>query len=311
MVSDKQHSIYTHFSKDRICEICHRTKITTFPRRRRMDGVLLRAEYFGDVITADHKVLFEGCVSRNNHRYAVVVQDLTTQRIQSYQCKTKTYRKLKGAWKSSWSWPGNQKTFTLSMSWSLAKSVKVCRRIIVRRPHTVQKQMEEYVELKKGHLLYWCNQVWMKKGADSMKCYCYLSAKYSRYLVWWEDTVWKAMNRAWDPGGGGPAVVAHAGTKNELTSCRGTVLSAWQNPPVSRKEGRTELPARVNGRHVVWRRQSSPIPVQEPAVNRDSKVFARVTGKAGENGQHSGEKRATAHPGQDRRLPSVVTHSIP
>ena len=39
-------------------------------------------------------------------------------------------------------------------------------------------------------------------------------------------------------------------------------------PPVSRKGGRTELPARVSGRHVVRRRQSSPIPAQEPAVFR-------------------------------------------
>ena len=28
---------------------------------------------------------------RNNHRYAVVVQDLATQRIQSYPCKTKNF----------------------------------------------------------------------------------------------------------------------------------------------------------------------------------------------------------------------------
>ena len=31
-----------------------------------------------------------GCESRNNHRYAIVVQDLATQWIQSYPCKTKT-----------------------------------------------------------------------------------------------------------------------------------------------------------------------------------------------------------------------------
>ena len=42
------------------------------------------------MITADHKVLSENCESRNNHRYAVVVQDLPTQWIQSYPCKTKT-----------------------------------------------------------------------------------------------------------------------------------------------------------------------------------------------------------------------------
>ena len=45
---------------------------------------------FGDLIKADHKVLSEGCESRNNHRYAVVVQDLATQWIQAYPCKNKT-----------------------------------------------------------------------------------------------------------------------------------------------------------------------------------------------------------------------------
>ena len=44
----------------------------------------------GDLITADHKVLSEGCESRNNHRHAVVVQDLATQWIQAYPCKNKT-----------------------------------------------------------------------------------------------------------------------------------------------------------------------------------------------------------------------------
>ena len=49
-----------------------------------------RAEQFGDLITSDHKVLSDNCESRNNHRYAVVVQDLATQWIQAYPCKNKT-----------------------------------------------------------------------------------------------------------------------------------------------------------------------------------------------------------------------------
>ena len=43
-----------------------------------------------NLITTDHKVLSEGCESRNNHRYATVVQDLATQWIQAYPCKTTT-----------------------------------------------------------------------------------------------------------------------------------------------------------------------------------------------------------------------------
>ena len=85
-----KHGVYTHFPKDRNCEICQRTQITRAPCRRRIGRVVPRAENIGDLITADHKVLSEGCESRNNHRYAIVVQDLATQWIQSYPCKTET-----------------------------------------------------------------------------------------------------------------------------------------------------------------------------------------------------------------------------
>ena len=85
-----KHSVYIHFPKDRNCEICLRTKISIAPCRRRNGGAVPRAENFGDLITADHKVLSENCESRNNHRYAIVVQDLATQWIQSYPCKTET-----------------------------------------------------------------------------------------------------------------------------------------------------------------------------------------------------------------------------
>ena len=62
------------------------------------------------------------------------------------------------------------------------------------------------------------------------------------------------------------------GEKDEWTSCRGTVQSAWQKPPVRRKGGRAGLSARVSGRHVVRGRQSSPILEVRPG-----------------NGQYSGE----------------------
>ena len=85
-----KHSVYTHFPKDRNCEICQRTKIRRAPCRRRIGWVVPRAENFGDLITAGHKFLSDNCESRNNHRYAVVVQDLATQWIQAYPCKTTT-----------------------------------------------------------------------------------------------------------------------------------------------------------------------------------------------------------------------------
>ena len=81
---------------------------TPFPKRPHLRGLQANQDYagplqtanwkfsttsrekFGDLTTADHKVLNEGGESRNNHLYAVVVQDLATQRILSYPCKTKT-----------------------------------------------------------------------------------------------------------------------------------------------------------------------------------------------------------------------------
>ena len=64
-----KHSVYTHFPKDPNCDICLRTKITRASCRRRTGTVVPRAERFGDLITADHKVLSEESESRNNHRY--------------------------------------------------------------------------------------------------------------------------------------------------------------------------------------------------------------------------------------------------
>ena len=87
-----KHNVHTHFPKDRNCEICKRTKITRAPCRRRNGGAVPRAGNFGDLITADHKVLSDNCESRNKHRYAVVVQDLATKWIQAYPCKNKTSR---------------------------------------------------------------------------------------------------------------------------------------------------------------------------------------------------------------------------
>ena len=85
VVSGK-HSIFSCFPKDPKCDICLRTRIARASCRRRTGTVVPRAEHFGDLITADHKVLSEGCESRNNHRYTVVVQDLATQWIQSNLC---------------------------------------------------------------------------------------------------------------------------------------------------------------------------------------------------------------------------------
>ena len=125
-----KHNVFSHFPKDRNCEICKRTKITRVPCRRRNGEAVPRAINFGDLITADHKVLSDNCESRNNHRYAVVVQDLATQWIQAYPCKNKTSQER-----------GNRKSFTLTIPWNSAKLVKIFPGIIARLHHTDRRLM--------------------------------------------------------------------------------------------------------------------------------------------------------------------------
>ena len=85
VVSGK-HSIKTHFPKDRNCDICIRTRKQGFLAEDALAEPYL-VRIFCDLITTDHKVPSEGCESRNNHRYVIVVQDLATQLIQSYRAK--------------------------------------------------------------------------------------------------------------------------------------------------------------------------------------------------------------------------------
>ena len=74
--------------RDRNFEIRKKTKITGTLCRKRTGDAVPRAENFGDLTTAYHKVRNEESESRNNHRHAVVVQDLAIQRIRFYPCTT-------------------------------------------------------------------------------------------------------------------------------------------------------------------------------------------------------------------------------
>ena len=102
----------------------------------------LELTIFGDLITADHKVLSDNCESRNNHRYAVVVQDLATSMDPGFSVKkTKFHKKPREACKSSWNPRGNQKSFTLAIPWNSEKLVKIFHGIIARLHHTDRRLM--------------------------------------------------------------------------------------------------------------------------------------------------------------------------
>ena len=138
-----KHNVHTHFLKHRNCEICHRTKITRALCRRRNGEAVLRAANVGDLITAEHKVLSDNCESRNNHRYAVLVQPLNGSR--RIRAKTKLHKKPREACKSSWNPRGNQKSFTLTIHWNSAKLLKIFPGIIAR-PHHTDRRLVAFVE---------------------------------------------------------------------------------------------------------------------------------------------------------------------
>ena len=69
----------------------------------------------GDLITADHKLLSGGCESRNNHRYAVVVQDWQLSGYSRIRAKLRRLTKPKRACESSWNRKGSLKSFTLTI----------------------------------------------------------------------------------------------------------------------------------------------------------------------------------------------------
>ena len=93
-----------------------------------------------------------------------MVQDLATQWIQAYPCKTRTSQETqRGACKSSWNPRGNQKSFTLTIPWNSAKLVTngIAQRAVRR-----VKKGTSAVLLQSG-----LNENWW---ADSMECYTYL-----------------------------------------------------------------------------------------------------------------------------------------
>ena len=172
-----KHSVYTHFPEVRICEICERTKITRAPCRRR-NGAVPRAENFGDLITADHKVLSENCESRNNHRYAVVVQDLATQWIQAYPCKNKTSQETQRSLQKFLESDRNLKVIHTNNSLEFDKVCELSGNHCTSTPHRSETNgiAERAVRrVKEGTfaalLQSGLNESWW---ADSMECYTYL-----------------------------------------------------------------------------------------------------------------------------------------
>ena len=87
--------------------------------------------------------------------------------------KLKPHRKLKGACKSSWSRQGCQKSFTLTITWKLAKLVKTLRGIIAHQPLICSETVG-----------WWQSGLDENRWADSMECYFYLRDIQDKLSDW-------------------------------------------------------------------------------------------------------------------------------
>ena len=165
--------------KTEIARSVRRPKLQEPPCRRRNGGAVLRGENLGDLITADHKVLSDNCESRNNHRYAVVVQDLATQWIQSYPCKTKTSQETQRSLQKFLEPERKHKVMYTDNSLEFGKACEdLSWNHCTSTPHRsetngiAEKAVRRVTEGTSAVLLQsGLNENWW---ADSMECYTYL-----------------------------------------------------------------------------------------------------------------------------------------
>ena len=141
-------------------------------------------ENFGDLITATHKVVSEGCESRRNQRYAVAVQDLATQWLHSYPYKTKTFHETQKSLMKFLEPTRKPKVIYTDSSLDFGKSCEELSWIhCTSTPHRSETNgIPERVvrRIKEGTsavVLQSClDEKWW---ADSMECYCYEIFKIS------------------------------------------------------------------------------------------------------------------------------------
>ena len=220
-VVPSKHDIFTHCPEDKNCDICLRTKITRASCRRRTGTVVPRADKFGDLTTADHKVfsddvsldtiidtlswyktwLLNGYNSshvkqkplrkpRRAYRsmcsqflwpgmlrvwapstMKISLMSFTISTVLTRLHKKKRLRKHKRACRSSWSRPGNQKSFTLPFFWNWEGLWRIT-------PH--RSETNGIAEKAVRRIRLGTSAVLLQSGlderwwADSVECCCYL-----------------------------------------------------------------------------------------------------------------------------------------
>ena len=114
------------------------------------------------------KFFCEECESRNNHRYAVVVEDLAHNGYNLIRAKQKLLRRRKRSLRTFLEPSERLKVSYRTFPWNLAILVKIYLGIIVLQHSIDLRRMvllkEWYAESRKELLLFCASQAWMKNG---------------------------------------------------------------------------------------------------------------------------------------------------
>ena len=126
------------------------------------------------MITADHKVLSGESDSRNNHRYAVVVQNLATQWLQSHPCKTSAFQETQKNFVKFLETARKPKVIYIDHSLKFGKSCEESSwNHCTSTPHRSATNGIAGRRVKEETSTVLCgldNEWW----AGSMECFCYL-----------------------------------------------------------------------------------------------------------------------------------------
>ena len=152
------------------------------------NGEVQTQEKIGDLITADHKVLSDNCESRNNYRYAIVVQDSATQWIQAYPGKTKTSQENLRSLQKFLEPDGKPKVIYTDNSLEFGKACEdLSWNHCTSTPH--RSETDGIAERAVRRVKEGTSAVLLQSGlsenwwADSMECYTYLRNVADYYLM--------------------------------------------------------------------------------------------------------------------------------
>ena len=175
------------FQNAEIATVCLRTKITN---EIFAEGALAKLYHeqrsLVTWLSADHKILNEECELRNNHRHAVVVQDLAIWWIQVYPCESKTSQETEKCLRNFLEPSEKPQVIDTDNSLEFAKSSEdLSWNLWTSTPHG--SEMNGIAERAVRRVKEGTSAVFLQSGfyeqwwSDSIECYCFCETFKTSY----------------------------------------------------------------------------------------------------------------------------------